>query len=221
AISTLTKRVRYGEADSPICPRHPSIFVAGASNGALPRPDSQYAPIIPCSATPTYKPSAIPISATTRAVAQQPTYTTPPSSPTSIAVSTVYAYAGSPYPTDPTRAAPALETAGMSAIPASRFQRTGWQGGVWDRESDVHYLDLCRHEIEEAEERSSSRKGQPPYGTQLKLWLSINPREPQARQQTIDLYSKPRLRSLRLRLSPAQGGLARVSSAGEQAQRYL
>ncbi|KAI5117106.1 hypothetical protein M0805_008225 [Coniferiporia weirii] len=219
----------------PSAPRHPSISLAGASNGTLPRPDSQYAPIIPSSAAPTYKPSAIPISATTRAVAQQPTYITPPSSPTPIAVNTVYAYAGSPYPTDPTRAAPALATAGMYG--GQPYRPAGFNApegreicvecamrdqdmadvdvtspGVWDRESDVYYLDLCRHEIEEAEERVRARtsnssseshgilrpvdqsrpraKGNRLTEPNLKLWLSMNPREPQARQQTMDLYIK-------------------------------
>ncbi|KAI5116862.1 hypothetical protein M0805_001744 [Coniferiporia weirii] len=147
-----------------------------------------------------YKPSAIPISATTRAVAQQPTYITLPSSPTPIAVCPPY------QPADLN--APEGRGVCMECVMCDQemVDMDVTSSGMWDRKSDVHYLDLCCHEIEEAEEH---------------LWLSMNPCKPQARQQTIDLYIKTRLCSLRLRLSPVQGGLARVLSAGEQAQRYL
>ncbi|THH07989.1 hypothetical protein EW145_g3017 [Phellinidium pouzarii] len=219
----------------PTTPRHPSISLAAAGTGVSPRRDSQYAPIIPSSAGPSYKPSAIPISSNTRAVAQQPTYITPPSSPTPIVVNPVYTFTNSPYAAEANRASQAR--APVETYAEQPYQPMGFNApegkeicvecamrdqdmadvdvtgpGVWERESDVYYKDLCRQEIEEAEERVRARasnssseshavlrpgdpgrpraKGNRLTEPNLKLWMSMNPREPQARQQTIDLYIK-------------------------------
>ncbi|KAH8119587.1 hypothetical protein DFH11DRAFT_1723091 [Phellopilus nigrolimitatus] len=214
-------------------PRHPSISPASGGNV---RPDSQqYGPIVPASASPSYRP--ISISPNTRAVAQQPTYITPPSSPTPIAVNPIYTYnPTAQYAPEPVRPAPIRAPAGVYAQqPYRTAQFNAPDGrevcvecamrdqdmadvdvtgpGVWERESDVYYHDLCRRELEETEERAHARTSNSSSESQvvvratadpnrprargnrltepnLKLWLSMNPREPQARQQTIDLYIK-------------------------------
>ncbi|EJD03362.1 uncharacterized protein FOMMEDRAFT_28864 [Fomitiporia mediterranea MF3/22] len=197
-------------------PKHPSI---SPTNGNVP---PRHSPIIPSSAAPSYKPTAIPISSSTRAVAQQPTYITPPSSPTPIAVNPVYntyapdtrynqqTYRPAGYPQQDGREI-CVECA-MRDQDMADVDVTG--PGVWDRESDIHYHELCRQEAEEEERartkasNSSSEshqvvvrpadhsrpraRGNRLTEPNLKLWLSMfkNPREPQARQQTIDLYIK-------------------------------
>ncbi|KAF8573527.1 hypothetical protein K439DRAFT_1642931 [Ramaria rubella] len=77
--------------------------------------------------------------------------------------------------------------------------------GVWDRESDVWYIELCQREEEEDREHSnhpssssgvsSSASHSRPRARGLKLteknltvWLSLNPREPAAKQQTLRVY---------------------------------
>ncbi|KAI5115656.1 hypothetical protein M0805_005743 [Coniferiporia weirii] len=166
-------------------------------------------------AAPTYKLLVIPISATTHAVAQQLTYTTPPSLPTPIALQPLRLQVCPPYWPAGFNALDGREVCVECAMCDQEMADVDVTSpGMWDHESNVHYLDLCRHEIEEVEERVHMRTSN--SRTQLNLWLSINPHELQACQQTIDLYSKPRLCSLRLRLSPAQGGLARVLSAADE-----
>ncbi|KAK7472546.1 hypothetical protein VKT23_000661 [Stygiomarasmius scandens] len=70
--------------------------------------------------------------------------------------------------------------------------------GVWDRESDVFYEDLRRKEEEEERTGIISTEGppRPKYKggllteQNLKIWLSLNPREPASRQQTLSKYVK-------------------------------
>ncbi|THV05056.1 hypothetical protein K435DRAFT_774051 [Dendrothele bispora CBS 962.96] len=70
--------------------------------------------------------------------------------------------------------------------------------GVWDRDSDVFYEDLRRKEEEEERTGIIDTDGppRPKYKggllteQNLKIWLSLNPREPASRQQTLSKYVK-------------------------------
>lgn len=157
-------------------PKHPSIAPATPTHhGNVP---PRHSPIVPSSAAPSYKPAAIPISSSTRAVAQQPTYITPPSSPTPIAVNPVYTYTDSTprygaqqqqqqaqqqqayrptagYPTPPDGREICVECA-MRDQDMADVDVTS--PGVWDRESDILYHELCRQEMEEEEERERAAR---------------------------------------------------------------
>ncbi|KAF9071716.1 hypothetical protein BDP27DRAFT_1418823 [Rhodocollybia butyracea] len=68
--------------------------------------------------------------------------------------------------------------------------------GMWDRESDIHYEELKRKEAEEKATGVINTDGPPRpkvnggklTEANLKLWLSVNPREPTSRQQTLNSY---------------------------------
>ncbi|KAJ7783179.1 hypothetical protein B0H16DRAFT_1495735 [Mycena metata] len=69
--------------------------------------------------------------------------------------------------------------------------------GVWERESDAAFEDLLRRELEDeasgvvSEDTSRTRaRGGLLTEQNLKVWLSVNPREPAARQQTLNTYLK-------------------------------
>lgn len=195
----------------PSTPKHPSATLAGASSSS--RPESLQNPIIPASASPSYRPQPsaprtmpvqlptavdVPISSNTRAIAQQPMYITPPSSPTPIAVNPVYAYAApSPYTADiatPATQGVSRQRASSGAFAAQQQQQLAAMGyaptglpylaaegreicvecamrdqdmadvdvtspGVWERESDVYYHELCAREAEEEEERTRTSSG--------------------------------------------------------------
>ncbi|KAL5484864.1 hypothetical protein ACEPAI_7506 [Sanghuangporus weigelae] len=220
----------YGYGYGTGMPKHPSISPATPTHGNVPPP--RHSPIVPSSAAPSYKPAAIPISSNTRAVAQQPTYITPPSSPTPIAVNPIYTYTDATprygqqqrqqqqqqtyrpttgYPSPPDGREICVECA-MRDQDMADVDVTS--AGVWDRESDILYHELCRQEMEEEEERAARTKassssseshqvlvrhkdpnrprarGNRLTEPHLKLWNSMNPREPQARQQGIELYIK-------------------------------
>lgn len=195
----------------PSTPKHPSATLAGASSNS--RPESLQNPIIPASASPSYRPQPsaprtmpvqlpttvnVPISSNTRAIAQQPMYITPPSSPTPITVNPVYAYAApSPYTADiatPATQGVSRQRASSGAFAAQQQQQLAAMGyaptglpylapegreicvecamrdqdmadvdvtspGVWERESDVYYHELCAREAEEEEERTRTSSG--------------------------------------------------------------
>lgn len=148
---------------TPMSSRRPS---SGLPNGASFQEPS-FPSVLVTNSTPVYKTTAIPISASTRAVAQQPTYITPPSSPTPIAVNTIYNYAGGPYGPDavPKPVYVEKQYAPMGFVPpegkeicvecAMRDEDMAdvdvTSPGVWDRDSDIYYHDLCRQETEEQE----------------------------------------------------------------------
>ncbi|OBZ68020.1 hypothetical protein A0H81_11996 [Grifola frondosa] len=166
-------------------PRHPSLPAAGIGAGSS---AAAISPIVPLSAGPTYNPSTmqIPISPKPRAYAQHPTYITPPTTSNAI---------------QPTFAPPQVPKEEVCVECAMRDQDmadvdvTG--PGVWERESDVLYEELCRREAEEgtpghasSETHSTRPKARGGRLTEenLRFWLSINPREPSSRQQTLDQY---------------------------------
>ena len=216
----------------PSTPKHPSATLAGAS--ASSRPDSMQNPIIPASASPTYRPQPsappmpvqlpkvidVPISSNTRANAQQPMYITPPSSPTPFAVNPVYSYAGpSPYSADITTPATqgvGRQRASSGAFAAQQQQQLAVMGygptglpylapegreicvecamrdqdmadvdvtspGVWDRESDIYYHELCAREAEEEEERARTSSGSHSEGQSSVIRTRRDPTRPRAR----------------------------------------
>ncbi|KAH8083754.1 hypothetical protein BXZ70DRAFT_900648 [Cristinia sonorae] len=162
----------------PSTPRHPSLPLAGVGNAV------SSAPIVPLSAGPSYNPSTmpIPISSNPRVYPQQPTYINP-SSATPV-------YAPPQVPKEEVCVECAMRDQDMADVDVT-------SPGVWERESDVLYEDLCRRELdEEASGVSSSdhslprprAKGGVLTEHNLKLWTSVNPKEPSSRMQTLDQY---------------------------------
>ncbi|GLB37079.1 hypothetical protein LshimejAT787_0401300 [Lyophyllum shimeji] len=154
-----------------------------AGIGAGGRSKNDY-PIMPLSASPSYNP---PIAPKHRAYAQQPTYITPPTTPTPI--KTIYS------PRPPAQEEVCVECA-MRDEDMADVDVTS--PGVWDRESDAEFEELKRREEEEEakgivtidDPKRPRAKGGRLTEQNLKLWLSVNPREPAARQQTLRTYIK-------------------------------
>ncbi|KAH9931151.1 uncharacterized protein BXZ73DRAFT_90223 [Epithele typhae] len=177
-----TPLVSPGAASSP---RHPSLPAAGigAASNSSPLP-----PIVPLSAGPSYNPSAIqmPISQTPRAYAQHPTYITP-----STAAPMQPSFSPPQMPREEVCVECAMRDQDMADVDVT-------SPGVWDRESDVMYEELCRREAEEemSGQTSSDNHSRPRASggmlseENLKFWMSINPKEPSSRQQTLDMYVK-------------------------------
>ncbi|PCH43460.1 hypothetical protein WOLCODRAFT_138353 [Wolfiporia cocos MD-104 SS10] len=167
----------------PSSPRHPSLPAAGI--GASPN-GSPSSPIIPLSAGPSYSPSAmnVHISPKPRASAQYPTYITPSQVPAMKS-----AFAPGQIPKEEVCVECAMRDQDMADVDVL-------SPGIWERESDVLYEELVRREQEEEttgvyHPESSSRpraKGQPLSEENLRLWLSMNPKEPSSRMQTLDQY---------------------------------
>ncbi|KAI0332331.1 hypothetical protein GY45DRAFT_494596 [Cubamyces sp. BRFM 1775] len=166
-------------------PRHPSYPTAGV--GAGPSSSSQ-SPIVPLSAGPTYNAAImqIPISPKTRAYPQHPTYITPTTSP-----AMQPSFSPPQVPKEEICVECAMRDQDMADVDVT-------SPGVWDRESDILYEELCRREAEEeASGRASSDNHSRPRAKggrlteeNLRFWLSINPKEPSSRQQTLDQYVK-------------------------------
>ncbi|KAI3618950.1 proteophosphoglycan ppg4 [Moniliophthora roreri] len=177
---------RQGPPDPtiPSAPRHPSLPAAGigagpsnANGNAASSPS-----FMPLSASPTYNP---PVSSRQRAYAQQPTF-----------IQNV-----SPQPVNPVYL-PNNPPEEVCLECAMRDQDMAdvdvTSPGVWDRDSDVLYEELKRREEEEeatgvinTETPPRPRaKGGKLTEQNLKLWLSVNPREPTSRQQTLNAYVK-------------------------------
>ncbi|KAG6837714.1 hypothetical protein H0H93_003516 [Arthromyces matolae] len=161
-------------------------------------------PIMPLSASPSYNP---PVAPKHRVYAQQPTYITPPTTPTPI--QTVLS------PRPPQQEEVCVECA-MRDEEMADVDVTS--PGVWERESDAAFEELKRREEEDAAmgivtidndpNRPRARGGRLTEQN-LKLWLSVvrilklhpssgsnlltasqNPREPASRQQTLRTYIK-------------------------------
>ncbi|KAF7970701.1 hypothetical protein HWV62_23240 [Athelia sp. TMB] len=173
-------------------PRHPSL-TPGAGVGAGPSNRDSYSPIMPSSASP-YAPSpvalGIPVSPKPRAYAQQPTYASAPSPVNPI-------YMPNPPPPPPPQEEVCVECA-MRDQDMADVDVTS--PGIWERESDAAYDELCRREMEEDRSEilsSDSHRSKRPRSkggklteASMKLWLTMNPKEPQARQQTLQAYLK-------------------------------
>ena len=177
------------QTPSSMTPRHPSQTPVG------PGPSNTFS--MPLSASPSYHP---PVAPNPRAYAQQPTYITPPTTPTPI--KTVYSIP----PQEEICVECAMRDQDMADVDVT-------SPGVWDRESDVAFEELKRKELED--ERNGVVPTDPPTKPRvrgghlteqnLKLWLCIvcpfspflvhstfisrqNPREPASRQQTLRTY---------------------------------
>ncbi|EGO00302.1 hypothetical protein SERLA73DRAFT_168083 [Serpula lacrymans var. lacrymans S7.3] len=163
--------------DIPIAllPANPRIG-AGPSNS--PKPSSSYGPNMGIT---------IPISSSPRAFAQHPTFITPAAAPDPI--NPVFS---------PTPLPPPEEVCVECAMRDQDMADVDVTGpGVWDRESNVLYEELLRRELEEEDAGVVSTDSSKPRARggrlteqNLKIWLTMNPREPAARQQTLDQYIK-------------------------------
>ncbi|KAF4621209.1 hypothetical protein D9613_000674 [Agrocybe pediades] len=163
-------------------PRAPSVPPA-TSPESIASPVSQLPSMMPLSASPAYNP---PVSPNHRAYAQQPTYVTPSNAPNPI--QTVYT------PIVPPQEEVCVECA-MRDQDMADVDVTS--PGVWDRASDVLFEELKQREEEEEAAGvvvdNSTRpriKGGRLTEQNVKLWLSINPREPASKQQTLHTYVK-------------------------------
>ncbi|KAF9268854.1 hypothetical protein L218DRAFT_970103 [Marasmius fiardii PR-910] len=184
ARSILPQSQRPIEITLPSAPRHPSLPAAGIGAGNSNTQNGSTSPsFMPLSASPTYNP---PVSARQRAYPQQPTFINNVSPPP---VNPVY------LPKNPPAEEVCIECA-MRDQDMADVDVTS--PGIWDRESDVHYEELKRREAEE-EATGVINTEVPPrpraHGGKLteqnlKIWLSVNPREPTSRQQTLNSFVK-------------------------------
>ncbi|KAI0254096.1 hypothetical protein BJV78DRAFT_1188622 [Lactifluus subvellereus] len=136
-----------------------------------------------------YSPAmAIPVSVspTPRVQAQQPTYIT--STPTLNPINPVF-------PTQPLLPEEVCVECTMRDQDMADVDVTS--PGVWSRESDVHFEDLLRRELEEEAMGVPSQEPQRPRArggrlteANLKLWLSLNPKEPASKGEALEKYVK-------------------------------
>ncbi|CCM05458.1 uncharacterized protein FIBRA_07678 [Fibroporia radiculosa] len=175
---------QYHPSMIPSSPRHPPSLVPGAAPGPSVSPNS---PMVGFSPGPSYSPAGmqVHISPKPRASAQFPTYITPgPGQKTANA-----AYAPAQIQKEEICIECAMRDQDMADVDAT-------SPGVWERESDVLFEELIRREQEEevtgivhpdsiARPRS---RGHPLSEDNLAKWLSVNPKEPSSRQQTLDSY---------------------------------
>ncbi|KAF8658247.1 hypothetical protein AX16_002023 [Volvariella volvacea WC 439] len=167
-------------------PRQSSLPITGINPGSpsltgvgLP------SPTMPLAASPGYVP---PIATKQKAYPQQPTYVTPPVPPNP--VNPVYTPVV-PQPAEEVCVECAMRDQDMADVDVT-------SPGVWDRESDVLYEELLRREQEDdangtaySEDTGRPRaKGGRLTEQNLRIWLTLNPKEPASRQQTLDKYIK-------------------------------
>ncbi|KAI0066088.1 hypothetical protein BV25DRAFT_1500377 [Artomyces pyxidatus] len=154
-----------------------------------PRQES-YAPRAPPMATMSGSPPygsqiPIPVSPNVRAPAQQPTYITPAAAPN--AMNPVFA---SPGPGEEVCVECAMRDQDMADVDVTSL-------GIWARASDVHYEELLRRELEEESvgvppsdpNRPRARGGRLSEAN-MKLWLSLNPKESSSKRNALDQYIK-------------------------------
>ncbi|KAJ7262176.1 hypothetical protein B0H12DRAFT_1104639 [Mycena haematopus] len=160
----------------PSAPRHPALPALGVGLGSSAPNFSP--PIMPLSASPGYNP---PVSPNPRAYAQQPTYINPPAA-NPVPLSTP--------PQEEVCVECAMRDQDMIDVDVT-------SPGIWERESDAMYEELKRREFEDEangvvnEDPSRPRvRGGLLTEQNLKAWLAVNPREPAARQQTLNTYIK-------------------------------
>ncbi|TFY82807.1 hypothetical protein EWM64_g1206 [Hericium alpestre] len=135
------------------------------------------------SGSPPAQYATIPVSPKMRAQPQQPTYITPAAAAPS-AANPVFA----PVPMEEVCVECAMRDQDMADVDVT-------SPGVWERESDVYYDELVRREHEEAAagvapsdpDRPRARGGRLTEQN-IKLWLSMNPREPASKRQNLDHY---------------------------------
>ncbi|KAF9474233.1 hypothetical protein BDN70DRAFT_885073 [Pholiota conissans] len=177
-------------AEDPISTKQPPTSSLRKASSPQPSPagvnsagTSQFPPIMSLSASPAYNP---PISPNLRAYAQHPIYVNqnnapnPPGQPVYTPI----------IPQEEVCVECAMRDQDMADVDVTT-------PGVWDRASDVLFEELKQRELEEeangvvVDIPSRPRaKGGRLTEQNLKLWLSINPREPASRQQTLNSYIK-------------------------------
>ncbi|KAF8625417.1 hypothetical protein AX15_005381 [Amanita polypyramis BW_CC] len=195
----------------PSSPRHPStqlatISAVAATPSTEPLPVGNFPPILPLSASPTYSP---PIAPKHRAQPQQPTFIIPSTTPNPL--NTVL----SPIP--PQQQEEVCMECAMRDQDMADVDVTS--PGVWDRESDVLYEELKQRQLEEETNGNLNIGPSGPRAISsrlteqnLKLWLTLNPREPASKQQSLHTYIK-----VQRTLLEAEG-LARVQAMQEAKQ---
>ncbi|KAJ7462306.1 hypothetical protein B0H11DRAFT_2175396 [Mycena galericulata] len=164
----------------PSAPRHPALPAVGVGAPSSKSTAPNFVPpIMPLSASPGYNP---PVSPNLRAYAHQPTYITPPVAPNPVALSTP--------PQEEVCVECAMRDQDMIDVDVTT-------PGVWERESDVVFEELLRREQEDeaigvvSDDPSRPRAlGGLLTEQNLRVWLSVNPREPAARAQTLNTYIK-------------------------------
>ncbi|EIW63539.1 uncharacterized protein TRAVEDRAFT_161872 [Trametes versicolor FP-101664 SS1] len=175
---------RY-DSPAPSSPRHAALVSPGGGT-MFSQPMS---PIVPLSAGPTYNAvtmQQIPISPKPRAYSQHPTYVNPTASS-----AMQPSFSPPQVPKEEVCVECAMRDQDMADVDVT-------SPGVWERESDILYEELCRREIEEEPSgRASSDAHSRPRAKggilteeNLRFWQSINPKEPSSRQQTLDQYVK-------------------------------
>ncbi|KXN90614.1 hypothetical protein AN958_03854 [Leucoagaricus sp. SymC.cos] len=180
----------------PSSPRHPSLPAAGIGSSSPPGTSTgQFPPIMPLAASPNYTP---PVAPRNRTYPQQPTYITPTN--TLKPVNPVYSPQPSAVPPPPPEEVCvecAMRDQEMADVDVT-------SPGVWDRASDTEFEELKRRELQdEANGVINSDPSRPRIRggrlteQNLRLWLSINPKEPAARQQTVNKYVKSQRALLR------------------------
>ncbi|KAI9508216.1 hypothetical protein F5148DRAFT_980158 [Russula earlei] len=137
-----------------------------------------------------YSPAAVgvpvPLSSIPRAQPQQPTYINPSPMPNSINP----VFTTQPLPPEEVCVECAMRDQDMADVDVT-------SPGIWARESDVQYEDLLRRELEEEEmgvfpqeqQRPRARGGRLTVAN-LKLWLTMNPKEPASKGEALERYVK-------------------------------
>ncbi|KAI0051907.1 hypothetical protein FA95DRAFT_1602388 [Auriscalpium vulgare] len=129
-------------------------------------------------------PITIPVSPNLRAPAQQPTYITPAASPN--AMNPIFS---TPAQGEEVCVECAMRDQDMVDVDVTSH-------GIWARESDVAYEELLRRELEEedlgvpaTDDRPRARGGRLSEPN-MKLWLSLNPKEASSKRNALEAYIK-------------------------------
>ncbi|KAI0305703.1 hypothetical protein B0F90DRAFT_1815286 [Multifurca ochricompacta] len=131
---------------------------------------------------------AIPVSVSPnpRVQAQLPTYITPTPAPNPINP----VFTTQPLPAEEICVECAMRDQDMADVDVT-------SPGIWARESDVHYEDLVRRELEDEaigilpqEPQRLRARGGRLTEANLKLWLSLNPKEPASKGEALEKYVK-------------------------------
>ncbi|EAU91650.2 hypothetical protein CC1G_09332 [Coprinopsis cinerea okayama7 len=162
-------------------PRHPDVALASSASATT--NGNQFPPIMPLSASPNYVP---PVASRNRTYPQQPTYINPSNPPNPVDA----VYTPMPPPQEEVCVECAMRDQDMADVDVT-------SPGVWDRTSDVLFEELKQREEEERAKGIVNPDPNRPRAVggklteqNLKIWLSINPREPASRQQTLNTYVK-------------------------------
>lgn len=208
STSEVSKPPPTGDTPSPT--QHPSSLQPGSPRHTSPRvtrPAEHYIPTrssvaanqgqgvdlsslspnMRMSSAAQYKPTmAVPVtvSSNPRVQAHQPTYINPAPAPTPINP----VFTSQPLPAEEICVECAMRDQDMADVDVT-------SPGIWARESDVHYDELLRRELEEEAMAISPQEQQRPRArggrlteANLKHWLTLNPKEPASKGEALDRY---------------------------------